>query len=77
MLKVGTAEVDITPAPGKPRAGMPYPQKGQGTAWPLMGRILVFDDGASQTAILTLDLLFLTAATVAEYRQALAGTQRP
>ncbi len=74
MLKVGISEVDITPAPGKPRAGMPYPQKGQGTAWPLMGRILVFDDGASQAAIITLDLLFLTAATVDEYRRVLANT---
>jgi hypothetical protein len=74
MLKVGISEVDITPAPGKPRAGMPYPQKGQGAAWPLMGRIFIFDDGLSQAAIITLDLLFLTTATVTEYRRVLADT---
>jgi neutral ceramidase len=75
MLRVGFSEVDITPEPGLPRAGMPYPQRGQGTAWPLMGRVAVFDDGVRQAAIVALDLLFLTAQTVAEYRQALtAGT---
>ena len=72
MLKVGISEVDITPAPGLPRAGMPYPQKGQGTAWPLMGRVFLFDDGAQQAAIVTLDLLGLTAQTVAEFRQAMS-----
>jgi hypothetical protein len=46
MLKVGIAEVDITPAPGLPRAGMPNPKKGEGVGWPLMGRLFVFDDGA-------------------------------
>jgi neutral ceramidase len=75
MLKVGIAEVDITPAPGLPRAGMPNPQKGQGTAWSLMGRIFVFDDGIQKAAIVALDLLFLNPQTVAEYRQAMtAGT---
>lgn len=75
MIRVGIAEVDITPAPGLARAGMPWPQKGQGTAWPLMGRVVVFDDGIQQSAIVALDLLFLNAQTVAEYRQAMtAGT---
>ena len=34
-------------------------QKGQGTAWPLMARIFVFDDGIQKAAIVALDLLFL------------------
>ncbi len=72
MLKIGISEVNITPAPGLPRAGMPNPQKGQGTAWPLMGRIFAFDDGAQKAAIVTLDLLFLDAPTVAAFRQAIA-----
>jgi neutral ceramidase len=71
VLKVGIAEVDITPAPGLPRAGMPNPQKGQGTAWSLMGRVFIFDDGTQQAAIITLDLLMLTVQTVAEFRQAI------
>lgn len=75
MLRVGIAEADITPAPGLPRAGMPNPQPGQGTAWPLMARVVVFDDGTRIAAVVVLDLLFLTAQTVAEYRQAMtAGT---
>lgn len=72
MLKVGLSEIDITPAPGLRRAGMPNPQKGEGVAWPLMGRIFVFDDGAHTAAIVSLDLLMLLPQTVAEFRQAMA-----
>ncbi len=72
MLKIGLSEIDITPAPGLRRAGMPNPQKGEGIAWPLMGRIFVFDDCAQTTAIVTLDLLMLTPQTVAEFRQAMS-----
>jgi neutral ceramidase len=76
MLRIGFSEVDITPASGYARAGMPFPQKGEGTAWPLMARMVVFDDGIQQAAIVALDLLFLNAQTVAEYRQAMtAGTR--
>jgi neutral ceramidase len=70
-MRVGLSEVNITPAPGLPRAGMPDPQSGQGTDWPLMGRVFVFDDGARRAAVVTLDLLFLQAVTVAELRAAL------
>ena len=76
MLRVGFGEVDITPDAGYARAGMPFPQKGEGTAWPLMARVAVFDDGIQQIAIVALDLLFLNAQTVADYRQAMtAGTR--
>ena len=70
-MRVGIAEINITPAPGLPRAGMPNPQAGQGTAWPLMARVFVFDDGAQRAAVITLDLLFLNPSTVAEFRAAL------
>ncbi len=41
-----------------------------------MARVTVFDDGIQQIAIVALDLLFLNAQTVAEYRQAMtAGTR--
>jgi hypothetical protein len=72
MLKIGLSEVNITPAPGLRRAGMPNPQKGEGVAWPLMARIFIFDDGAHTAAIVSLDLLMLLAQTVAEFRQAMA-----
>jgi hypothetical protein len=52
---------------------MPNPQKGEGVAWPLMGRIFIFDDGARKAAIITLDLLFLDSRTVADYRQAVTA----
>jgi hypothetical protein len=72
-MRAGVAEINITPAPGLPRAGMPNPQPGQGTAWPLMARVFIFEDGARRIAIVTLDLLFLTTSTVAEYRAALVS----
>jgi neutral ceramidase len=71
-MRIGISEVNITPAPGLPRAGMPNPQPGQGTAWPLMGRVFVLDDGTRRVALITLDLLFLHPETVAELRCAIA-----
>lgn len=71
MIKIGISEVNITPQDPLPRAGMPFPQKGQGTDWPLMGRIFVFDNGIHRAGVVTLDLLGLTAQTVAEFRQAM------
>jgi len=73
MLKIGISEVDITPAPGLPRAGMAYPQKGTGTGWPLRGVIVALDDGAQRAALVTLDLLWLGTPTVPEFRQALSA----
>lgn len=71
-MRVGIAEIDITPAPGLPRAGMPNPQAGEGTAWPLFARVFVFDDGAGRAAVVTLDLLAVSAETVKELRAAAA-----
>lgn len=73
MMRVGISEIDITPAPGLPRAGMPWPQKGQGTAWPLMARVFIFDDGIQKAALITLDLLNLHPKTVEEFRQAVSA----
>jgi hypothetical protein len=52
---------------------MPFPQKGQGMAWPLMARVFLFDDGLHSVAIVCLDLLFLHTQTVAEFRQAMSA----
>jgi neutral ceramidase len=77
-MRAGIAEIDITPAPGLPRAGMPNPQPGEGIAWPLMARVFVFDDGIRRAAVVTLDLLGVAAPTVAELREAMApGTGIP
>jgi neutral ceramidase len=73
VLRIGVSEVDITPAPGLPRAGMLHPEKGTGTGWPLRGCIFVFDDGAHRAALVTLDLLWLTTPSVAEFRQAITA----
>jgi neutral ceramidase len=73
MLKVGIAETNITPEPGLRMAGMLNPPKAEGARWDLMGRIMVFDDGAHCAAMIALDLLMLMPSTVAELRQALAA----
>lgn len=75
MLRVGFAEVDITPAPGLIMAGMVHPPRGEGVQWPLMGRVVVFDDGIRSAAIVALDSLLMLPQTIAELRQAItAGT---
>lgn len=75
MVCIGFAEVDITPAPGLRMAGMVHPPRAEGVQWPLMGRAVIFDDGAHAAAVVTLDLLCLMPSTVAELRQAItAGT---
>ena len=72
MLRVGLAEVDITPEPGLHMSGMGEAPKAEGVNWPLLARILLFDDGVARAAIVSLDLLWLTYPTVLEYRRALA-----
>ena len=70
MLKIGFSEVNITPEPGLRMAGMLRPPKAEGAHFPLMGRTVVFDDGAHQAAIVSLDLLLLGPPTVAELAEA-------
>ena len=75
MLRVGFSEVNITPPPGLRMSGMLQPPRAEGVEWPLHARTVVFNDGIDQTAIVSLDLLFLSAPTVAEFREAItAGT---
>ena len=77
MTHVGISQVGITPAPGLKMAGMLNPPQAQGVRWPLHGRVFLLDDGSHRAAIVTLDLLFLSASTVAELRAALvAGDPR-
>jgi hypothetical protein len=73
MIRVGFSEVNITPALGTRMSGMLNPPPAQGVEWPLYARTVVFDDGIGRLAIVSLDLLYLQAHTVAEYRVALAA----
>lgn len=78
MLRVGISEVNITPELGLPMSGMLRPPKATGVQWPLMGRAIVFDDGASCAAVVCLDLLDLMPHYDRELRQSLtAGTDLP
>ncbi|MHB0874613.1 MAG: hypothetical protein ACYC5O_01075 [Anaerolineae bacterium] len=72
MLRVGLAEVDITPGPGLHMSGMGEAPEAEGVNWPLFARALLLDDGAERAALISLDLLWLTYPTVLEYRRALA-----
>ncbi len=72
MLRIGLSEVDITPEPGLPMAGMPGCPPGEDVKWPLFARILLFDDGTARAALISLDLVCLATATVRQYRRDLA-----
>jgi neutral ceramidase len=75
MPTIGISEVDITPAPGLPTAGMCQPPRTVGVLYPLKARILVFDDGKPRGALVSLDNLGLATSLIPELRQALtAGT---
>lgn len=70
-MHAGFAGIDITPAPGLPTAGMPGAPPATGVRWPLHGRVAAFDDGERTVAVVSLDLLALQPATVADLRRAL------
>src|SRR5437868_3432854 len=73
MLHVGFARVDITPEPGLPMVGMPGSPRGEGVMWPLHGRVVLVDDGAVRAAVVSLDLIALVSAHVAELRAKVAA----
>ena len=73
MLRIGVAEVDITPEPGLPMVGMPGSPRGEGVRWPLHGRVFLADDGETRRAILCLDLIALNPPDVAQLRARLAA----
>ncbi|MDX9754537.1 MAG: neutral/alkaline non-lysosomal ceramidase N-terminal domain-containing protein [bacterium] len=59
VLQVGTAMEDITPPPGLPMAGYAARKDPAIGNWDtLFARTLVFDDGQTQAALVTLDLLY-------------------
>ena len=65
MLRVGFAEVDVTPDTGQPMGRLFINVLvAEGVMWPLMGRVAVFDDGDSCVAIVGVDLGILMAPAV-------------
>ena len=55
MLKVGFAEVDITPADSQLLAGYFNPRPSTGALDPLYARAVVFDDGTRRAGVVVLD----------------------
>ena len=71
-LKAGAAKIDITPPLGCDMAGYAGRDQGSETiADPLYAKVLLFDDGDSQAAIITNDLIGVEAEFVDQTRQAI------
>jgi hypothetical protein len=73
MLRLGCGRTNITPEPGLPMVGMPGSPRGEGVQWPLQGRVVLFDDGETRSAVVCLDLIALVSAQVAELRDVIAA----
>ena len=74
-LKVGAAKIDITPPLGCDMAGYAGRDSGSETiADPLYAKALVFDDGDTQAAIITNDLIGVEAVYVDQVRHAIERT---
>ena len=70
MLKAGAALVDITPEQGLELAGYPhYPRNNTGAHDPLYGACMYLNDGKTEVAMVTLDLLFFSKQHVAAVRK--------
>lgn len=70
MLRAGTALADISPKLGEELGGYPhYPRNNTGIHDPLYAACLYIDNGETQIAIVTLDLLFFSKKHVMEIRR--------
>ena len=73
-LKAGAAKIDITPPLGCDMAGYAGRDSGSETiADPLYAKALLFDDGNTQAAIITNDLIGVEAVYVDQVRHAVEG----
>lgn len=59
-LRVGAAQIDITPGLGAVLAGSLSPRYAEDVSYPLMSKAVVFDDGERQVAYVQNDLIVLT-----------------
>ena len=76
-LKAGVAKIDITPPLGCDMAGYAGRDRGSETiADPLYAKAVVFDDGDTQAAIITTDLIGVEAPFVDQVREAIQDVTR-
>lgn len=69
MLRAGTEKIEISPEKGLELAGYPhYPRNNTGVHDPLFAACLYLNDGTTELAMVTLDLLFFSKKHVAEVR---------
>jgi len=77
MLKSGTARIDISPEKGVELAGYPhFPRENTGVHDPLYASCMYLNNGRTEIAMITLDILFFSkqhAATVRERANKLCG----
>lgn len=70
MLKAGMNRIDITPPLGLELAGYPhYPRNNTGAHDPLYAACMYLDNGETEVAMVTLDLLFFSKQHVREIRR--------
>jgi hypothetical protein len=68
-LRVGTAEVDITPPKGYRMAGYFYERLNTGTKDPLKAKALVFEQGDTRAALVCCDLIGVPISVTSRARQ--------
>jgi len=70
MLKAGMARADITPPKGLELAGFPhYPRNNTGFHDPLFAACMYLNDGMTEIAMVTLDILYISKQHVAKIRR--------
>lgn len=72
-IQLGTAAVDITPAPGTPLAGYYYERAATGVHDPLYAKAMVLSDGQTRVALVSLDVISTSRFFVEEARRRIAG----
>jgi neutral ceramidase len=68
-LRVGVAEVDITPPAGFPMAGYYHERLAEGQIDPLRAKAIVMDDGQTQAALVVCDLIGIATDLTRAIRQ--------
>lgn len=68
-LRVGVAEIDITPPAGFPMAGYYHERLAEGTIDPLKAKAIVFRDGETAAALVVCDLIGIATDLSREVRQ--------
>ena len=70
MLKAGVARADMTPPKGLELGGYPhYPRNNEGFHDPLMAACMYLNNGTTEVAMVTLDILFFSKKHVQEIRR--------